>query len=461
MYRHIDEETILKNLSSLEDKAKQIYLNTYEPTIYEIKNVNKDIINFIKEKKRIIYGGYAQNELIKLKSKDEGFYKETDIADIEFYSPDPIGDTIDLVDLLHKKNYKYIEGKEGVHPETYKIFVNFINYCDITYMPKNIYDNCPRKEIDGLYYTHPHFMLIDAYRVYSDPMTSYFRLTKTFTRFNKLMHYYPFNEDMLYNKVTSNNIVATQQINPKGHNNILHFIRHKIIMTKGLNSKLIVVGQYAFNQLMKISKAPETYLIDCSFYQVISTDYNTDIDKIQNIMSKEYPNIKIKKYTPFFQFLDKSTEFYINDELILRVYASNERCIVYRKSEKKNTYFGTYQLIFMYNLIQYNINKIKYNNNNNSDTQKDINTYGSMLIRMMKARDKYLENNHKTVLDKTIFQEFTMSCIGEPKDLLRESFLIAKKKRDQGKLVKFLYKPTGQPGKKPLFKFNNSSGELY
>jgi hypothetical protein len=71
-----------------------------------------------------------------------------------------------------------------------KIFVNFINYCDISYMPENIYKNCPKIDIDGYYYTHPHFMLVDAYRVYSDPMTSYFRLTKTFTRFNKLMHYY-------------------------------------------------------------------------------------------------------------------------------------------------------------------------------------------------------------------------------------------------------------------------------
>jgi hypothetical protein len=142
MYRHIDEEAILKNLSNLEDNAKQIYLNNYEPTINEIKSVYADIMNFIKEKKRIIYGGFAQNSLIKHKNKDDAFYKETDIADVEFYTPDPIGDTIDLVDMLHKKNYKYVEGKEGVHPETYKIFVNFINYCDISYMPKNIYDNC-------------------------------------------------------------------------------------------------------------------------------------------------------------------------------------------------------------------------------------------------------------------------------------------------------------------------------
>lgn len=446
MYRRIDEDTILKNLSSLEETAKQIYLNTYEPTITEINNVYAEIMKFIKDRKRIIYGGFAQNSLIKFKNKDDAFYKETDIADIEFYTPDPIGDTIDLVDFLHKNKYKYAEGKEGVHPETYKIFVNFINYCDISYMPKNIYDNCPIKEINGIKFTHPHFMLIDAYRVYSDPMTSYFRLTKTFTRFNKLMHYYPLNEDMMYNKLSNN-------INNDNLQLILHFIRHNIIITKGSGSKLIVVGHYAFNQLMKMAKAPETYLIECTYYQIISIDYSNDIQKIYNIMKKEYPNLVMKKYYPFFQFLDKCTEFYINNELVLRVYSANDRCIVYRKSDKKKTYFGTFQLIFMYNLIQYNISKIRNNENDKS-------AYGSMLIRMIKARDKYLELHNKTVLDDTIFQEFTMSCIGTPKDLLRESFLIAKKKREEGKKMKFTYKSNGQPGKKPNFRFDNSSGDL-
>jgi hypothetical protein len=70
-------------------------------------------------------------------------------------------------------------------------------------------------------------MLIDAYRVYSDPMTSYFRLTKTFTRFNKLMHHYPLNEDMLYNKTT-----PSTNLNKKYNEEILDFIRHKIIIGK-------------------------------------------------------------------------------------------------------------------------------------------------------------------------------------------------------------------------------------
>ncbi len=448
MYRTIDSDIILKNLSKLEDTAKQIYLEKYEPTIYEIRSVYNDIMSFIKEKQRIIYGGFAQNSLIKVKNKDDVFYKETDIADVEFYSPDPIGDTIDLVDFLHKKNYKYVEGKEGVHPETYKIYVNFINYCDISYMPKNIYDNCPIIKLNNISYTHPHFMLIDAYRVYSDPMTSYFRLTKTFTRFNKLINYYPLNEDMMYNKPKPSSTIDKKKLD-----DILYFIRHKII----IDSKLIVVGHYAFNQLMKMSKAPDTYLIDCNYYQIISSNYNDDIQKIHNIMKNKYPNIIVKKYYPFFQFLDRSAEFFINNNgrltLVLRIYDANQRCIVYRKSDKKKVYFGTSQLIFMYNLIQYNISKIRNNDFNTA-------TYGSMLIRQIKARDRYLDEHNKTVLDDTIFQEFSMNCFGQPKDLLRESFLTAQKKREQGKQIKFLYKPTGQPGKKPNFKFNNSSGEI-
>lgn len=444
MYRHIDEEKILKNLDDLEEKAAMIKLDKYEPTLKEITQVRNEILGFIKEKKRIIYGGYAQNSLIVAKKPEEGFYKDTDLADIEFYSPDPIGDTIDLCDLLKKKGFKYVEGKEGVHSETYKIFCNFINYSDITYMPPILYDNCPTIDIKGISMAHPHLMLIDAYRVYTDPMTSYFRLRKTFVRFNKLIKYYPLNEDMLYNKMTPNITIKKTE-----NENILRFIRKNIIH----NSKLIVVGHYAFNQLMKNAKVPGTYLVDTTYYQVVSTNYGNDLNTITNIMRKQYPSLVIKKYNPYYQYLDKSTEYFVNGTLILRVYGTNDRCIVYRYSKKKKTYFASYQLIFMYSLIHYNIAIMRNNKFN-------IYTYGSMLIRLLKARDKYLTEKNITVLNKSLFQEFTFDCLGEPKDMLRASFLETIKKREQGKRAKFLYKPTGSPGKKPNFRFENTTGEI-
>ena len=45
-------------------------------------------------------------------------------------------------------------------------------------------------------------MLVDAYRVYADPMTSYFRLEKTFTRFSTMMKYYSFDTKAEYNKLS-------------------------------------------------------------------------------------------------------------------------------------------------------------------------------------------------------------------------------------------------------------------
>jgi hypothetical protein len=454
MHRQLDEEIILKNLDRLEEEATLIKLTNYEPKLDEINKVRDDILAFVQEKKRIIYGGYAQNSLILSKNKKDAFYKETDLADIEFYTPDPIGDTIDLCDRLKTKGFKYVEGKEGVHQETYKIFSNFINYCDITYMPPNIFNNCPTIELFGSKMTHPHLMLIDAYRVYTDPMTSYFRLKKTFTRFNTLMKYYPLDEKMLYNKTDQNNQ------NKQKKEEILKYIRRNVLH----KSKLIVVGQYAFNQLIKKAKAPGSYLVDENYYQVISTDYGNDLNKIMNALKKKY-NVNTKKYYPFYQYLDKSTDFYINNELVLKVYGSNERCITYRYSKKKHTNFGTYQLIFMYNLINYiisiiNASRSNNNNNNASHNNNNVNLYGAMLVRMIKAQEKFLTDNSLNVLDKSPFQEFTFKCIGEPKDILRESFLQKKKKRDAGKKIQFTYTPSDKPGKKPDFRFENTSGEL-
>jgi len=442
MYRQLDIDTILQNIDTLEDKAKTIYLNKYEPTLEESNNVYRDIKQFIKDRKRIVYGGYAQNELIRSKNEKDVFYRDIDVADIEFYTPDPIGDMIDLCDILYKKKYKHIDGKDGVHNETYKIFVNFLNYCDVSYMPKSIYDNCPSITVDGLRLCHPHFMLIDAYRVYTDPMTSYFRLKKTFTRFTKLIKYYPFNDNLIYNKIEYDE-------KPKEIMDVLKYIKHDII----IKSDLIVVGHCAFNRFMKKAKMPSTYMIDCPFFQVISGNYSKDIDRIHNMLRKKYPSITKKNYYPFYQFFDKSSEWYIGDTLVLRIYGNNNRCTVFSKSEKKNIKFATSQLLFMYCLINYNLGIIRNNKFNEV-------LYGTMIARLLKARDKYLEKNNKTVIDKTIFQEFTMECIGEPVDILRQSFLDKATKRAAGKKVSFLYKPTGNPGKKPTFVFDDTTGMI-
>ena len=267
MYRQEDIEKIKLNIDNIVDDATFIYKNNYEPTLLEAKEAYNIILEFIKNKKRIIYGGYAQHMLIINKNINDAIYKEVDTPDIEFYSDEPLKDLIELCDIFKSKKFKYIQGSEGLHEGTYKVFVNFENYCDISYIPKNVINNLSFITIDNVKYAHPNFLLVDIYRVFCDPMTSYWRLNKSFTRSIKLYKYYPIiNEDIIKIKFNS--------LSPE---NILSIIRKKIIH----NSKLIIVGSYAYNYY--VSKINKLDCIKINYYELITDNIKKDGNKIYNI----------------------------------------------------------------------------------------------------------------------------------------------------------------------------------
>jgi len=435
MYRIEDIDNIKKNIGQIQDEAMLAYKTNYEPTLTESKTVYNYILEFIKSKKRIIYGGWAQNELIKNKNKEESFYTEISEADVEFYSYDPVKDAIDLADFLKSKNLKYISVQGGIHEGTYKVFVNFINYCDISYLSKNICDNCLKIELNGLLYAHPIFLYIDFYRVFTDPLTSYWRLEKSFTRYLKLYRYYPIKEPSDKNFIIKK---TDDEIINKVRKNIIH------------NSKLIVIGKYAYNYYVQKVNSKK---IEIDYYELISINFDNDTKYIHKKLQKIFPNNKIsyKKYYPFFEFFDKRYEYYCDDILILKVYGNNERCIVHHESTKKKCLFGSYQLVYLYLLSNYNYHIINKN-------EQEMNNYLLMLYNINKAKNLYLDEHNKTVIDKTPFQEFIIKCIGIPHDPIRESRLLMKEKYKKGLKTKFNYEPSGNQGKVPSFIFSNLSG---
>jgi len=436
MYREDDINKIRLNIDTIAEKAMIIYKNNYEPTIFESNEIYKEILNYIKNKKRIVYGGYAQNNLILMKNVNDAFYKETDTPDIEFYSFEPLTDLIELCDYLKDKNFKYIQGQEGIHEGTYKIFINFINYCDITYIPKNIYDNCKYIENpDKVRLCHPDFMLIDIYRVFTDPMTSYWRLDKSFKRYLKLYKYYP---------ITNNNtIIKFGKLSLESNLNI---IRKKIIHT----SNYIVVGSYGYNYY--VSKINKNDLVKINYYEIITENVIEESKKIYKILHDIFGNkISIKEYNPFFEFFDYRVEFLYNDIVLLRVYNNNSRCIIYNISEKKKTKFGTAQLILLYLLSNYNYYLINRN-------ATEANNYLNMFLKLNKAKNDYLDKHNITVLDNSPFEEFKFKCLGSPVDLIRKERLRMIENNKQNKKFKFKYEPKNTPGVVPIYNFSNISG---
>ena len=444
MYRSKDFSAIKESIYDIEEKANELFMRNYhEPSIKEYQDIIKLLKKIVKKKNRIIYGGYAQNELIKEKNKDDVFYTEIQMPDLEIYSPDPIKDAVDIADELYEKGYFNPKVDSAVHEGTYKIFCNLVNYCDITYMPKNIYNNCPTIKVDGLRLAHPHFMMTDAYRVYSDLITSNYRLSKTFFRMSKLFDHYPLDNELDFVKI---NYKLS-----KNNDKIKDFIRKKIIH----NSKLIVIGHYAFNYLVKKTNLNNYVIDNYPYYELITSNYEEDVKDIYEKLNKKYKNkVKINGYYPFFTFFDNRTEFMVDNEVVLKLYGNNKRCVPYKASSKKMTNFGTLQTVILYLFMNLNYNFI---NKNNSETKN----YESMIFKIMKARDTYLEDNGLNVLDESPFQEFTYECFGQPHDSMRDSMLEGIKRIEQGKKFKqFTYLPKGKKINIPVVNFDNNSGNL-
>ena len=453
MFRSDDMEKINDNIKFIMDKAAEKYKTINEPTFIEASNIYKIIKEYIIKNNKIVYGGYAQNLLLKIKNPELTFYTEkddavysgtsSDIADIEIYSNEPFLDVINFTEELYSKGYKpSIEGKQGLHEGTYKIFLNFENYFDISYVPTHIYNNLPIINVDNMRCIHPHFMMVDAYRIITDPMTSYFRLDKSIRRFNSLFKNYPINKELIDNNI---NLIWDKK---KIDINILKFIKNNIIK----KSKLIVIGLYAYNYYIKKQNINDMVKL-YPYYELITSNLSEDAHLIYNILSKKYnkENITIKEYYPFMDWFDNRIEYYINNNLILILYGNNKKCIVYNHSKKKMTYFGTFSLVFLYLLISYYYYYINKN-------KKYVDFYNILISKFFYNRNQYLTDRNLTVMDKSPYKDFTFKCIGNTMDPRRQQFLDRNLKRSLGKKIQINYVPTGKMKEHKEMVYENISG---
>jgi len=460
-FRDKDINLIKDNIDSLIKMAEIKKIKTIGPYIEDYHKIKKIILEFIKNKKRILYGGSAWDILIKNINPNDGFYKEYDMPDIDFYSPDPINDLKDLCDILSKEKYEYISGQNANHDESYKIFINFHEYCNITYMPANIFYSILYISIDNIKLIHPKVAMIDILRQYNDPINSYYRLDKIFNRANILFKHYPLE--------VSNIKQDLPKINKSS--SITKYILN-YLCSKKTDKKLIWIGSIALqfylnpdNKSLSINEDIK-YPLDC-----ITSYYEDDVKDIYHNIQKYYSdnnklleftdNIKVIEYQTFFQYYDKKTEFLYNNELFLTIYGNNDYCIPYNNVNynKFNILIGTYNVCFMYYLIKYHYQYI-----NKDRDSSYITNY--ILYLMNKSKTKYLNDNKLTVLDNSIFQDFKIDCYGntiDPGKKFRISLIEAKKgKYNFIKSRIPFYDPNDDSSKSSFntdsYVFSNSSG---
>jgi hypothetical protein len=428
LYTQHDADVLIDNIDILMNEADKVVKENYEPTIYEYRSVIQAMEEFIKSRDRIVYGGMALHRLILNKNPEHKIYKEYSTADFEFYSPEPIKDLKEICDFLHKKKFKEVQGQQAMHGDTYKLFVNFADMGDISYVPLFIYNKMPTIKINGIRYIHPKFMYIDYLRMYTDPLMAFWRLEKAIPRGLALLKNFPLevgNGKIKYEKFSK---AEEEVIGEVG----------KIL---GKMDTIIHIGTYAI-QFYTIDKEKRVLP-----YEIVSISYEKDVRNINDILSKKY-KIEATEYFPYFQFYERHINFIYNGKIILSVYNGEKKCIPYRKYESGN--IASFQVVLLHHLIKY-----YYALNNKLDTTNINNMIGEII----RTRNNYLKKNNKTIMDETIYREFLITCLGKAFDSKRNNFFEMKKKREQGRQIIYRYNPeTDYDDKLPDYKFANTSG---
>lgn len=153
---------------------------------------NKIIMEYVKEKGLVIYGGQAIDVLLSTKGKR--IYDDSTIPDIDVYSSNYIRDMIEVANRLHYAGFKYIQGIPRKHPTSKAVKFEFmrINALDISYMPSELIELVGTFEHEGLKYISAEYTICSIYLTLSrNSMLNNFRWKKDCERLTKVLEEFP------------------------------------------------------------------------------------------------------------------------------------------------------------------------------------------------------------------------------------------------------------------------------
>jgi hypothetical protein len=182
------ELAILRNAIDESEELKGRKITNDE----EVQRMLGIVEQFIIEKKLLLYGGTAINNILP---KFAQFYnRDIEVPDYDFYSPDALNDAKELADIFYKEGYLEVEAKAGMHMGTFKVYVNFISIADITQMHQQLYKTLLKDSIviAEIHYTPPNYLRMSMYLELSRPSGDISRWEKIFKRLALLNKYYPF-----------------------------------------------------------------------------------------------------------------------------------------------------------------------------------------------------------------------------------------------------------------------------
>jgi len=279
----------------------------------DIQKIIKIVEDFIQRKNLICYGGTAINNI--LPSDDQFYNKEAEIPDYDFFTTNALGDAMELADIYHKHGLTDVEAKSGVHPGTYKVFVNYIPVADITDLAKPIFKSIKKDAIrvNGILYAPPNFLRMSMFLELSRPAGDISRWEKVLKRLSLLNKNYPLTS-VECDKV---DFQRKMEINENDEHAIYENVRNTFI-----NQGVVFFGGYAvslYSQYMP--KKQRQHLEKVADFDVLSNEPESTAQIVkERLKDIHVTNVKIIKRDPIGEIVPLHYEIKIGQDTIAFVY---------------------------------------------------------------------------------------------------------------------------------------------
>ena len=384
------KESIQKNEIFQKRDKKQTYLSDALLGVVE---------RFMKNKKRICYGGTAINSILP---KEKQFYNyDIDIPDYDFFSPTALDDAKELCNLFKKENIFQVEGKNAIFFGTYKVFVNFVPIADITQIHETFYNYLLKyaESVNGILYTPPSYLRMSLHQELARPKGDVSRWEKIYERMNLLNQYFP---------------ILVKPINQKRNHMYLKSLKTKefyksydALYSSFLKDKNVFCNFHmvacVFKKYWKYNYCDETYERDKFLI------YCDDLDEtIKSIKAQKLPHVRIKKEVSIYKFIGDYAFIWFKDSIIGILFQTNS-CLSYIPItyKKETLHIGNIDTLLnlYFSLILMEIPTINYNL-----TLSIIAELNSIVEHYTRAIEK-----KKTL--PVALQRFNLPCIGSQEDL--------------------------------------------
>ena len=459
-----------QELNILRKSVDNIQQNIGKKTLSDpnVKQIIEIVEDFLRKKKLICYGGTAINNI--LPEQDQFYNKDVELPDYDFFSPRALEDAKELADIYYKAGFEEVEAKAGVHPGTFKVFVNFIPVADVTQLVKEIYGNLKREaiKIDGILYCPPNYLRMSMYLELSRPKGDVSRWEKVLKRLTLLNKHYPLKSENCKNIEVQRLFSSYDKVNSKD----LFFIVRDILINNGV----IFFGALAHKLYTKYNK--KNNIATIPDFDVLSTNPKRTSEILkERLIDYNFKNVHVIKKPGIGEIIAPHYEVRVGKNTIAFIYKPIA-CHSYNTHQLKDKTVKiasidtmlSFYLAFLYSnrpyyeddrilcMAQYLFNVQQKNRLKQQGLLKrfGIECYGEQeTIEKMRAEKTNKFKELKNDRNSKEYQKYFLKYIPAEKKTTKKTTKKSTKKYTKKYTKKSTKKSTKKPTKKPTKKTSN------